>query len=131
MTMAPLIGDGLKMIAILVFMVGGLLVVNHYVRRQLHSGSRRFGRRISVLENTHLGVKKSIAMVQVSGAVLVLGVTAERITLLERIDDPDGTQETAATPNDVRPGRSFKDHLRQLTSSFAGMSPAARPDDTP
>ena len=48
MTMAPLIGDGLKMIAILVFMVGGLLVVNHYVRRQLHSGSRRFGRQFQL-----------------------------------------------------------------------------------
>ncbi len=130
MTTPPLMADSMKMIAVLVFVVGGLIWLNFYVRRQLHAGRGRGGRQISVLENAPLGVKKNIALVQVPGAVLVLGVTADRISLLERIDDPEGIQGTAPTRPANAPGRSFKDHLRQLTSTFSGMPPVDRQDES-
>ncbi len=129
MTASPLIADSLKMITVLVGIVAGLVFLNYYIRRQLHAGKGRVGRRISVLENAHLGVKKSIAMVQVPGAVLVLGITADRITLLERINDPDGTQGAASTNAVTAPAKGFKDHLRQLTSAFSGAPPDRRPDE--
>ena len=131
MMTSPLMADGLKMIAVLAFIVVGLVFLNYYVRRQFQvGGGGRVGRRISVLENNPLGVKKSIALVQVPGAVLVLGVTAERISLLERIDDPDGIHGAASTRTGNTPVRSFKDHLRQLTSTFNGTPPAGRPDES-
>ncbi len=117
------------MIAVLVCIVAGLIFLNYFIRRQLHAGKGRSGRRISVLENAHLGVKKSIAMVQVPGAVLVLGLTAERITLLERIDDPDGRYGAASTDTDTAPARRFKDHLQQLTSTFNRVAPANRQEE--
>ena len=129
MTAPPLMADGLKMIAVLVFVVGGLVFLNVYVRRQLHAGRGPSGRRIRVLENTHLGVKKSIAMVQVPGAVLVLGVTAERIALLERIDDPDGLHGDASARADNASAGNFKDHLQRWTSTFKPAT-AARPDES-
>lgn len=116
------------MIGALVLIVGGLIFLNHYVRRQLHAGGRRDGqRRVRVLETAHLGVKKSISMVHVPGAVLVLGVTADRISLLERIDDPDGDLTEVARPTGKAPARSFQDHLRQLTAALGGGPPANRP----
>ena len=130
MNPTPLVTDGLKMIGVLVFIVGGLIYLNHYIRRQMHAGGRLSGRRrISVLENAHLGVKKSIAMVQVPGAVLVLGVTNDRITLLERIAETDDVWGAASNSADeaVTP-RSFKDHLRQLTTPLSRRAAAGRGD---
>ncbi|MBL0716036.1 MAG: flagellar biosynthetic protein FliO [Desulfosarcina sp.] len=129
MTAGPLLADGLKMIAVLVLIVGGLIFLNHYVRRHLTAGGIRPGRRrISVLENAHLGVKKSIAMVQVPGAVLVLGVTADRITLLERIDDADEAFGESPSNTETAPVSSFKDHLRRLAAPLGGRSSATRID---
>ncbi|MDJ0990384.1 MAG: flagellar biosynthetic protein FliO [Desulfobacterales bacterium] len=126
MSASPLMTDGLTMIAVLMFVVGGLVFLNVYVRRHLHAGKGGSTRRIRVIENTHLGAKKSIAMVQVPGAVLVLGVTGERIALLERIDDPDGLHGAAAARADNVSAGSFKAHLRRLTSTFKTAAPVAR-----
>ena len=130
MSATPMLADGLRMIAVLVLIVGGLVFVNIYLRRQVHAGRGRGGRRIRVLENAHLGVKKSIAMVQVPGAVLVLGVTAERIALLERIDDPDGIHGASSPRADNLSGANFKMHLQRLTATFATATPASRPDES-
>lgn len=131
MTATPLISDGLKMIGILVLIVGGLIVLNHYVRRQIHAGGGRSGgRRISILENTHLGLKKSVALVQIPGAVLVLGVTADRITLLDRIDDTGGAIGEKSTSRDPARVGSFKHHLRRLTSTLGGEPPFKRTDES-
>ena len=121
MTAGPLINDGLIMIATLLLIVGGLLFLNHCVRRRLPPGGRGAGaRRIRILENAHLGVKKSIALVRVPGAVLVVGLTADRITLLERIDDGDGAFTEGATSADPPDGRRFKRHLQRLASTVSG-----------
>ncbi len=130
MNTTPLMTDGLRMIGVLVFIVGGLILLNHYIRRHMRTGGRLSGRRrISVLENAHLGVKKSIAMVQVPGAVLVLGVTNDRITLLERIAETDDAWGTASNKADETvTARSFKDHLRQLTTPLSGRTAAGRGD---
>jgi flagellar biogenesis protein FliO len=85
---------------------------------------------VQVLETAHLGVKKSISMVHVPGAVLVLGVTADRISLLERIDDPDGAVTEAARPAGKAPARSFQDHLRHLTASLGSGAPDNRPGNS-
>ncbi|MDJ0667209.1 MAG: flagellar biosynthetic protein FliO [Desulfobacterales bacterium] len=128
MSPTPLVTDGLRMIGILVFIVGGLLFLNYFIRRQMHAGGRLAGRRrISVLENAHLGVKKSIALVQVPGAVLVLGVTNDRITLLERIAETDEAWKAVCLPpGEANAPRSFKDHLRQLTTPLSGRAASGR-----
>lgn len=131
MNTTPMLADGLQMIAVLVLIVGGLVFLNVYLRRQLHAGSGRSGRRIRVLENAHLGVKKNIAMVQVPGAVLVLGVTAEHIALLERIDDPDGIHAAASPQANNAAATGFKEHLQRLTSTITTAVPTSRPDESP
>jgi flagellar biogenesis protein FliO len=64
-------------------------------------------------------MKRTLTLVKIPGAVLVLGVTAERIQLLSRIDDPD---QLAAIENGTETPRHsrFADHLARLTGSKRG-----------
>ncbi len=93
---------GLKMVAALGMVLALILFMLYGLRkitgRRLGGGR---GKHIQVLESHYMGVKKSIAMVHVPGKVLVLGITTDRITLLDTIDDdrietPPEKQETQA-----------------------------------
>ncbi|MFH1982231.1 MAG: flagellar biosynthetic protein FliO [Pseudomonadota bacterium] len=99
------------MIAALAVVVGIILLLFYAVRRfSIISGGPRHQRLVTVLGNTHLGVKKHVSLVEIPGAVLVLGVTADRISLLATIDDP-ATVEAIRRQPEAGPRPSF---LRQL-----------------
>jgi len=115
--MSPeLTAAALKMIGVLVLMIGGLLAFNRYSKRFLKGGLNMGGRRLQVLESLPIGLKKSVALVKVPGAVLVLGVTNDRITLLDRMDGGDDADPV----HDRDPSRlsSFQDHLRKVTGAW-------------
>ncbi|WP_419663712.1 FliO: flagellar biosynthetic protein [Desulfosarcina variabilis str. Montpellier] len=89
MNAAPdMITTGLKMIAALGMVLAMILVLLYGLRKM---ASQRIGvtggKRIQVLENHYMGVKKSIALVQVPGKVLVVGLSADRINLLDTLDE--------------------------------------------
>jgi flagellar protein FliO/FliZ len=75
------------------------------------------GRMMRVLENQYLGIKKNIAMVQIPGAILVLGVSADKVSLLTQIDDPSIINGITSKLENQRSILSFKDHLQRLTRS--------------
>jgi flagellar biogenesis protein FliO len=70
---------------------------------------------IRIVESQYVGVKKSIAMVQIPGSLLVLGVGTDSVNLLTQIDDPEILGRIAAASKD-RPAASFKAHLQRLVS---------------
>jgi flagellar protein FliO/FliZ len=112
-----LVTAAMKMIGVLVLIVGGLLAFNVYAKRFFKTNLGAAGQKtVRVLENTPLGLKKSITLVKVPGAVLVLGVTNDRISLLNRIDEP--TYEALAETASADRGPSFKDHLRRLSGGL-------------
>lgn len=83
-----LISTALKMSAALAIVLGALLVFYHFTKRILKKnvgGSK--GKLIRVLENSYIGVKKSISLVEVPGAILVLGVTSDNICLLAKLEN--------------------------------------------
>lgn len=106
----------LKMIGVLVLIVGGLLAVNMYSKRFMNSGAGAGQKSVQVLENTPIGIKKSVTLVKVPGAVLVLGVTNDRITLLDRMDGQNYETLAMASPSERMP--SFKEHLRKLSGGW-------------
>ncbi len=110
---------GLKMLGALVLMVGVIAALNisarRFLRRQV-PGKR--GRRVSILESTLLGVKKSITLVRVPGSVLVLGVTGDRITLLDKI--PEALLEAEGAVPVSPPEASFHDQLRNVARRLTG-----------
>ena len=112
-----LVAAALKMIGVLVLIVGGLLAFNKYSKRFFKNGVAGAGQKsVQVLEHTAIGIKKSVTLVRVPGAVLVLGVTNDRITLLDRMDGQDYEAFAVTTPSERMP--SFKEHLRKLSGGW-------------
>ena len=94
-----MLAAGLKMIASLAVVLAMILGLLYGIRKL---GGQRpgpaGGKSIQVLENYCLGVKKSISLVRVPGKVLVLGITGDRITLLESLDEATVGQKIPAHP---------------------------------
>ena len=116
-----------KMIVSLAIVLGIVWGLYRVVRKTMPSvQGRGGGRLIQVLENQYLGVKKSIAMVQVPGAVLVLGISADKVQLLTRLDDPDIVSKITSRTDQRGPATSFKSHLQRLTGSKRGCVKAVQ-----
>lgn len=116
MSTAPdAISTTLQMLTALAIVVGGLLVAFYLMKRFLkRDAGGSANSLIRVIANQYIGVKKNIALVEVPGTVLVLGISSDRISLLTKIEDQsvlDGIKKNASrlTP-------SFTDHLQRLTT---------------
>ena len=118
MSSAPdLMTTALQMVTALGIVLGGLFVIFYLIRRFLKkdaSGSK--DPLIKVLANQYLGLKKNIALVEVPGAVLVVGIANDRITLLTKIEDSAILSSLQPSRSEVLP--SFSDHLQRLTAKF-------------
>ena len=118
MNTAPdVFSTAVQMLTALGIVLGGLLVVFYLVKRFLKrdvGGSKE--QFIWVIANHYIGIKKNIALVEVPGAILVVGVSNDNISLLTKIDDQsvlDGIRQerSQSTP-------SFSDHLQRLTAKI-------------
>ena len=107
-----------------------LWAAQRWLRRFLPSAAAVGRNRwIKVLGTHPLGIKKSIAMVQVPGAILVLGVGTEQIQLLTRIDDPEVMAEVAQSQA-AQPGvTGFAEQLKRMTRSLGMKSDGAISED--
>ena len=105
----------LQMLTALAIVVGGLLVVFYLMKRFLKRDAGGSSQAlIRVVANQYIGAKKNIALVEVPGTVLVVGITSDRISLLTKIEDQsvlDGIKENAP-----RLAPSFAEHLQRLTT---------------
>jgi flagellar protein FliO/FliZ len=105
----------LQMLTALAIVVGGLLVAFYLMKRFLkRDAGGSSNALIRVVANQYIGVKKNIALVEVPGTILVVGITNDRINLLTKIEDQsvlDGIKENAP-----RLAPSFADHLQRLTT---------------
>ena len=109
-----LISTAVKMFAALAVLLV-LLVLALYVSKRLlgRGGPRYSAGMIRILSSIHVGVKKTITMVEVPGAVLVLGVTNDHIRLLTKIEDESLLDQFEVSENQAMPG-SFLNHLKSL-----------------
>ena len=81
----------LKMLGILIVLTGGLYVCLLLVKRLLNAAGSagKKDQLIRVLNVRSIGIKKQIALVEIPGAVLVIGMTGDRIQLLDKIVDAE------------------------------------------
>ena len=73
---------------------------------------------IRVLASHYIGLKKAISIVEIPGAILVVGVTADTIRLLTKIEDKtiiDQIRDQRAG----HPAPSFADHLNKIVRRFS------------
>jgi flagellar biogenesis protein FliO len=113
-----MLSTAFKMLAALGLVLGGLGVLFFFAKRIMRKdigGNQQ--KLIHVLANQYMGMKKNISVVQVPGAILVVGISGDSIRLLAKIEDKeilDQFQKQASghmTP-------SFSDHLNKITSRF-------------
>jgi flagellar biogenesis protein FliO len=74
-------------------------------------GKRKF---IQIIDSQYVGVKKSVAMVQVPGSVLVLGIGSDNVNLLTQINDPEILNDIKTASGRQR-SLSFRDQLQRFT----------------
>ena len=77
-----------KMLAFLLLMAGGAVGLLYLFKRMAPSGSPVSGRHlINVLSSRPIAPKKSVALIQVPGTVLVVGMAGDNLILLDKIED--------------------------------------------
>ena len=113
-----MITAGLKMIASLGVVLAMILLLLYGVRKLT---SQRMGaaggKRIQVLESHYLGVKKTISLVRVPGKVLVLGISGDRINLLDTLKD-DIVQQETPSGGSTSFGPILSDRLKKIGNGF-------------
>jgi len=123
-TMPDLITAGVKMIAALGVVLGMLFLLMAAIRKlSSHRIGMASGKRIQVLESHYMGVKKSISLVRVPGKVLVLGISGDRINLLDTLIEPvdaggGGHPQTDSEPKSFAP--FLTDQLKNMGSKLKG-----------
>ena len=109
----------LKMVAALALVLAGLGVFFYLSRRVLQKNvGVPGGKMIRVLASQYIGLKKNIALVEIPGAVLVVGISGDTIRLLTKIDDPT-ILDSLQSPTGEHITPSFSDHLNKITRRFA------------
>ncbi len=104
--------------AALAIVLGGLLGLVYMVRRLIKRNGVAASRPwIRVLDNHYLGFKKHISLVQVPGALLILGVSNDGICLLTKIEDREILDKLPAS-NWKETTPSFSDHLMRLAEKL-------------
>ena len=116
MTTAPeALSSTLQILTALAVVLGGLFVVFYFVKRFLKRDAGAQGTPlIRVIANQYIGVKKNIALVEVPGTVLVVGISNDRISLLTKIEEQGVLDSIKEETSRMPP--SFSDHLQRLTS---------------
>jgi len=106
------------MLAALALVLGGMGIFFYFTKRVMRKdGSGSGGRMIRVLASQYVGLKKNISIVEIPGAILVVGITADTIRLLTKIEDKTILDQI----HDQRTGHptaSFSDHLNKITRRF-------------
>ena len=109
------LSTALQMFTALGIVLGGVLVVFYFMKRFLKRDKGGSSKQlIRVVASQYVGIKKSIALVEVPGAVLVVGISNDNISMLTKIEDKiviDGIRQERSP---ITP--SFKDHLQRLTA---------------
>lgn len=122
----------IKMVLSLGLVLTILWVAYRWTRRSLPAGATGAkGQLIKVLGSRYLGVKKSIAVVQVPGTVLVLGIGGDRINLLTQIDDPDLLANLSESPANEGKGEGFKEQLQRMLRPMDAIKSTSAAADRP
>ena len=112
------IWTALKMLVALGILLGTLIIALYFAKRIFKGGGNQpKGRMIRVLANTYVGVKKNISLVEVPGAILVLGVTNNTITLLTKIEDAEVLNRFSGFEDEKILG-SFSSQLQKFSARY-------------
>jgi len=118
MNSAPdMVTGAFQMLTALGIVLGGLLLVFYFLKRYLkRDGGGSNGQLIKVIASQYIGVKKNVALVEIPGSILVLGVSTDKITMLTKIEDKAIIQTIQQGSRGISP--TLAHHLQRLTARF-------------
>jgi len=112
--------SALQILMALGIVLGGLLGVFYMLKRYLkRDAGGAGGKLIRVVASQYVGIKKNIALVEVPGAMLVVGISNDKISLLTKIDDKEVLAGLRQETSGVAP--SFSDQLQRFTTRFRSV----------
>lgn len=118
-----------------VFLFGIVIVLAWFTTRfvGLRMGGAVRGRSLRVLEHVPAGRDRSVMLLEVGGRVYLVGSTAQQVTLLDAIDDPDvidrimkEAPDPALNPLSMALPQPFQELLARA-SARAGSGPVEPP----
>ena len=113
-----MLATSFKMLAALALVLGGLGIFFYVTKRVMRKNiGSSGGEMIRVLASQYIGLKKNISLVQIPGAILVVGISGDSICLLTKIEDKTILDQI----HDQGSGHitpSFSDQLNKITSRF-------------
>ena len=101
------------LLLVLGIFLGSFYLLRRLLKRDVASPGGKF---IRIIERSYIGVKKNVTLVEVSGKILVLGVTSDRISLLTQIEDPGSIEQIKKSSANGAP-MSFSNHLSRLLTN--------------
>jgi len=117
------ITTAIKMFSALLLVLGVFLGTFYLLRRVMKRDVANPGKKnIRIIDRNYIGVKKSVALVEVPGKVLVLGVTNDHISLLTQIDDPASIEQLKRVDRAGAPTSFYSHFNRLLTKVREGSS---------
>lgn len=91
MESTELLVTSIKMVSALALVLGLVILAMHLLKKVMNRTTepRNRSETIGILSVRYLGGKNSIALVNVAGQVIVVGISPSGMSTLARIDDPD------------------------------------------
>ena len=121
----PLAAAIFKTVGALILVIGLMLLLLAWVKKVGLAGSRpRQGRLIKLLDQQALAPKKQVAVLEVAGAYLVVGISDQQLSLLARLDDNE-TLRAATRTDGTATGTpaAFAEILRKAAQGLTGTGP--------
>jgi flagellar biogenesis protein FliO len=111
-----------------------LIVLVYWAARRYLPGMKRLAGSdaVKVLARTYVSPRQSIALVKAGRRVLVVGQTAERLSALASIDDPEEVSELLGLcqgAGEGSAGASFRKAFQEMDDEFRAAEDAAAPAD--
>ncbi len=108
----------LKMFTALGILLLVLIIALYLFKRVFKGlGGDSGGKMIRVLSSAYVGVKKNISLVEVPGAILVVGITSDTINLLDKIEDEEVLQKFKESET-ANLSESFSSQLQKLSARY-------------
>ncbi|MBW2307931.1 MAG: flagellar biosynthetic protein FliO [Deltaproteobacteria bacterium] len=112
------LGSITRMVSSLAIVIGTILLVTVLFRRLTACGTplgNKF-KLIRTITSMPISPKKSIAMVDVAGEIIVIGITSQQISMLYKIESDEALGRIHAIETPKETVKSFREHLEGLMS---------------
>jgi len=110
----------MKTVSALAIVVGLMGLVAYGAKRFLvkKGGGPFSDDAITIVASRYVGSKMSVALIEVLGTYLVVGLTPQRISLLSRLDDEESFERIKNMKKPKDQALAFGEHLRRCTSKI-------------